>query len=595
MYCPECGTLIEDDVIFCPECGTKVVDDAVDELTSPEAVPESVSASTPRPSIQALMLTHMAALADKLGATEDVVRAVLDDFIAARSAQGIAYTLIDANNCDTGYGRRSLRKGASWTEWADLLRDVRQAADEGKMPNAECLFIIGGNDIVPMPVIRHYLADDGQSTETTIDTDVPYTYPFGAGETQRDLSTGELYDREICYTVGRLPLPADARLDDLTDYLMRAGVQPYIKVRHAYAQCDPHWRRVTNSNVAELKKRNMLRVNAGDVSDKMFYSGIYLTPEVDTDSVSNYLAPETQLAFFNLHGSAAPNSPGFMGQSVTDPSDWRTAIMPSDLQRLTRPNVIVTEACYGARFEGFDTRHSMVQAALAAQTLIYLGSSRIAYGSVDSWYESDEDVKGTLADVLTSEFVHALLSGYTAGDALWMARYTLLDNCEMGPYEATTLAEFNLYGDPTMQVAIAAHGKAASLTDPMPRPLRQPKPRRRSLIRWTGSVRAEKFKTAGLNTSVLRMVRGAVDNQLTQIHEKVAKELYDRWGIRPRQLTGAVNLHYATGKNAVALHYETDDERALSKAKEAGLLTRISVIVSPPAEGSRILAVYAPR
>lgn len=595
MYCPECGTQIEDDAVFCPECGTKVADDVADEVTSPDAVPEAVPVAAPQPSIQALMLTHMPALADKLGATQAAVRAVLDAFIAVRRTQGIAYTLIDGSNCDTGHGRRSVRKGASWTEWADLVRDLYQASSEGRIPDADYLFIIGGNDIVPMPVIRHYLANDGQSTETTIDTDVPYIYPFGGLDTQRYLASGEIYDSEVGYVVGRLPLSTDARLDYLSDYLLRAGALPYIKVRHAYSQCDPHWRRVTHSNVAELRNRNMLCTRAGNATPEMFYLGVYLSPEVDTDSVSSYLTPETQLAFFNLHGSAAPESPGFMGQSVTDSSDWRMAVMPADIQRLNHPNVIVTEACYGARFEGFDTRHSMVLAAFAAQTLIYLGSSRIAYGAVDSMYESDEDVKGTQADVLTSEFVRALLQGYTAGDALCKARYALLDNFELGAYEATTLAEFNLYGDPTMQVAIAASGRAARASDPMPQPKRQLAPKRNRIIKCTSHLRADKLSLDGLNNSVLQMVRGAVDSQLMKIHERVAKELYDHWGISPRHLTGATSLVYTTGKKAIALHYEADDEAALNKAREAGLLTRISVITSPQADDGRILAVYATR
>lgn len=566
-----------------------------DEVTSLETVTEAVPAAEPQPSIQALMLTHMPTLADKLGVTQAAVREVLDAFIAVRRTQGIAYTLIDGSNFDTGHGRRSLRKGAPWTEWADLVRDLYQASSAGRLPNADYLFIIGGDDIVPMPVIRHYLADDGQSTETTIDTDVPYSYPLGGLDTQRYLATGEIYDCEVGYVVGRLPLPTDARLDYLTDYLQRAGALPYIKVRHAYSQCDPHWRRVTYSNVAELRNRNMLGSRVGNATPEMFYSGIYLTPEVDTDSVSSYLTPETQLAFFNLHGSAAPESPGFMGQSVDDASDWRMAVMPADIQRLSRPNVIVTEACYGARFEGFDVSHSMVQAALAAQTLIYLGSSRIAYGAVDSMYESDEEVKGRQADVLTSEFVRALLQGYTAGDALCKARYALLDNFETGPYEATTLAEFNLYGDPTMQVAIAASGRAATASDPMPQPKRQATPKRSRIIKCTSPLRAEKLSLDGLNNSVLQMVRGAVDSQLMKIHERVARELYDCWGIRPRHLTGATNLLYTTGKKALALHYETDDEATLSKAKEAGFLTLISVITSPQADDGRILAVYATR
>lgn len=589
MYCPECGTLIEEDAVFCPECGTRVADDVSGGVSSSEVV-----SATGQPFIQAFMLTNMAALANKLKVTQAAVHVVLDAFIAARKTQGVEYTLIDGNSYDTGYGSRSLRKGATWMEWADMLREVYRASMGGRMPAARYLFIVGGDDIVPMPVIRHYLADDVDSTDTTIDTDVPYAYPYGGQAALRELVTGEIFDKEAQYMVGRLPLPTDARFAYLTNYLERAAALPYVKVRHAYSQCDPHWRKVTRRNVAELRSRNMLRAEASNVKDETCYLGIYLTPEVDNKNVSRYFAPETQLAFFNLHGSAALGSPGFMGQSVEDSSDWRTAITPSNIQSLVRPNIIITEACYGARFIGFDTGHSMLQAAFAAQTLIYLGSSRIAYGSVDSSFSSDEDITGSLADVLTSDFVMALMQGYTAGDALCKARYALLDKHETGPYEATTLAEFNLYGDPTLQMAIAARGKAATVADPMPQPQRQAPPRRSIVTKATCQIKAEKLE-GSLSDSVLQMVRGAVDNQICQIQESIAKELYDYWGIRPRHFLGATRLHFTTGSKALALHYEVDDDEALAKATHEGLLTRISVIASPQGGDNRIKAVYATR
>ena len=588
MYCPECGTRIDDDSVFCPECGTRVADETT------EIAP--VAAAAGECPVQALLLTHLSALADKLGATPSAVRIVLEAFITSRRTQGVAYTLIDANHYDAGYGTRSLRRGAAWTEWADLLRDIWRASEGGRLPKAGYLFIIGGDDIVPMPEIRHYLADDSDTTDRTIDTDVPYAYPFGGQTVQRAITTGEIYDCEPQYAVGRLPLPADARLPYLTGYLEHAAALPYVKVRHAYSQCDPHWQKVTRANISELWDNGMIRSKGNDASDnKTCYSGIYLTPEVDADSVTRYLAPETQLAFFNLHGSAAPGTPGFMGQSVDDPSDWRTAILPAHLKGLERPNIIVTEACYGARFKGYDTMRSMVQAALSGQTLIYLGSSRIAYGSVDSAFDTGEDIKGSLADVLTSEFTEALIAGYTAGDALTKARYALLDQGETGPYEATTLAEFNLYGDPTMQMAVAAHDKAAEATDPMPQPKRQKAPRRTVLMKAVSRIGAEKIGIGGSGSQMLQAVRSAVDNGFLEIQESVARELYEYWGIRPRHLIGATRLQYTSGNKAIALHYEVDEEPARIKAGQKGLLSRISVITSPQNAVRRILAIYATR
>lgn len=590
MYCPECGTLIDADAVFCPECGTRVADDDVaGGVTSAE------TGMAEEPAVQALILTHLSALADKLGTTPAAVHAIIDAFISARHAQGIAYTLIDGGNCNTGNDHRSLSANAPWTEWADLVRDIHHAAERGQMPDAEYLFIIGGDDIVPMPVIRHYLADDGQSTDTTIDTDVPYAYPCGARAAVQGLATCDIYNDSASYMLGRLPLPADADFNYLAGFLQRAAITPYINVQRAYSQCDPHWRKVTRTNVSVLRSRDMLNTGSGCLTDDTCYSGICLTPEVDAVNVSNYLATDTQLAFFNLHGTAAPASPGFMGQSVKDSSDWRVAVMPSHVQSLTQPNVIVTEACYGARFKGFDTRHSMLQSALSAQTLIYLGSSRIAYGAVDSMFAPDKEAKGAQADVLTSEFVSAMILGYPAGDALYMARYALLDNFEIGPYEATTLAEFNLYGDPTLQILVSESGKNAPTSGRAGAPARRRASERIRHQKGAERILAEKMDSDATGISVLQMVRGAVNRQLSSIQETVARELYEHWGIRPRRWTGAARLQFTSGATAVALHCEVDNDAALGRAQRDGLLTRLCIITAPQESGGRILAVYAPR
>ncbi len=566
MYCPECGTRIDDDAVFCPECGTRVADDAAHDAAledAPEAAPEAAA----MPSVEALLLTHLPALADKMGTTVAAVRAALEAFIAGRRAQGIGYTLVD--------GGEVLTRDSSWVQWVDFVSRYYQTGLAGQAPRATHLFIVGGDDIVPMPEFSHYLDD---TTDRTIDTDLPFGYPFGGKDVERALETGAIFNYDSQYVVGRLPIPEDARLSYLTNYLERAVALPYVKVRHAYSQCDPHWRLVTCHNVKELAENGMLKVAAPAVPSDICYQGIYLTPEVESQTVARYLTPETQLAFFNLHGSAAPGVTGFMGQSVNDASDWRKALLPEDMQLLVRPNIIVTEACYGARFKGFTTQESMLQSAFAAQGLLYLGSSRIAYGAVDSKFKDKAEIEGSLADVLTQEFVSSLLQGYTAGDALCKARFHLLDNYETGPYEATTLTEFNLYGDPTLQVAIAAAGKAATVA----------KPKRYNPQKATNNLEAKTMDVVP-QRSILNMVRDAVDSQLQQIHETVAKQLYEYWGIQPRKFLGATRLQYARGTKAIALHYEADEETATAKARQLGLTSRISVVT----EEGKIRAVYA--
>ena len=83
MYCPECGTRLDDDALFCPECGTKVRHDAEPPAagTSPEPQREQQQPerdepqSSPTPQEQpdtravfarGLILTNIATLSQRL-------------------------------------------------------------------------------------------------------------------------------------------------------------------------------------------------------------------------------------------------------------------------------------------------------------------------------------------------------------------------------------------------------------------------------------------------------------------------------------------------------------------------------------------------
>ena len=133
---------------------------------------------------------------------------------------------------------------------------------------------------------------------------------------------------------------------------------------------------------------------------------------------------------------------------------------------------------------------------------------------------------------------------------------------------------------------------------PPPTPCRNPNgeaPKRIIVTKAASPLAAEKLRTDGLNDSVLQAVRSAVDNQLRQIQESVAAELYEYWGIRPRYLIGASRLQYTSGRKMIALQYEVDEELARTKAVANGMLTRVSVIASPQGAGRSIQAVYTTR
>ena len=54
------------------------------------------------------------------------------------------------------------------------------------------------------------------------------------------------------------------------------------------------------------------------------------------------------------------------------------AVTPRQLASAEKPNV-VTEACYGGKFQDYGRGETMLLAAMGDMTLLYLGSSRIAW------------------------------------------------------------------------------------------------------------------------------------------------------------------------------------------------------------------------
>jgi len=43
MYCPNCGSKIDDDAVFCEECGTKITKSQAEDVTNSSATPNTVS------------------------------------------------------------------------------------------------------------------------------------------------------------------------------------------------------------------------------------------------------------------------------------------------------------------------------------------------------------------------------------------------------------------------------------------------------------------------------------------------------------------------------------------------------------------------
>lgn len=575
MFCPNCGKKCEGG-LFCGNCGTKLPAAASKAAPAPicERPPEPahrLSETKEMPSItesahpgnaptikgnpaEGFLFTNLQALARKFGSDSDTLHRVLTAYAETASARGIRYRVVDASdylwlNPEAGRNRRSkLSPADPWVDHAALLADSYRFGRTSDRDETAYLFIIGGEDIIPMPVVKHYMADRPDIHDKDIDSDIPYAYLLGE-RTYPLLLTGKLYEYEQYFHVGRLPLPMDASIDDLAGYLRRAGqAVDGIPLTRYYAQTNLPWGEDSQTVCTPLQQFG-LRTRAADyaqtscemlgtclpvVQGKLFYS-LPVTEEI----IETVFDPEADFYYFNLHGGDQPPQRGFVADINNE--EYFPAISPNHFAAAARPNIFVTEACYGAKFMRYYRNQTMLLTAMTGQTLLFLGSSRSAF--CNNRYPIDN------SDRLANVYMTSLLNGQTAGEALFSARKSFFDydNGRLYDQQLVTISEFNLFGDPSLRVAIDGLGGKIA-----PAPLRKGA----SGPVWCVSESKCLYKAADKGPrSLLEEVRSAVDRNLAAIRQTVDRELYARLGVEPRQLSAIFRNRYADGTEFYAFDY----------------------------------------
>ena len=168
---------------------------------------------------EGVIFTNLQALARKFGTDAAAVRKLLAAYAEASAAHGIRYRIVDAGDYvfrtpEAGRNRAvTLSPADSWVEHGYLLADYYRFGRSTADDETNYLFIVGGADVIPMPVLPQYITDPDYS-DTDIDSDIPYAYLLGE-RTYPMLGTAEIFQYEQYFHTGRLPLAHDASLDDL--------------------------------------------------------------------------------------------------------------------------------------------------------------------------------------------------------------------------------------------------------------------------------------------------------------------------------------------------------------------------------------------
>ncbi len=414
-FCEECGAKLTPGARFCEECGTPVAGGFCTDSVPPAAEAAALDVFSgddwqerwaafvegARGLETGIVLTRQEDLLSQLDMDADGFRDLLSDYIDNRRERGVAYAYLDLQAFRGG-------SGSSPATIVKALRGVFQVA------KPKYLFILGNEKVAGVLRWKNLAEDD--------DDDVPSDLCYSTLDTNSPWE-GQSYDFDETVRVGRLPTYSGE--EDFDSYFANAmRLSGRLGPARPYGLSALVWEAETNHEY-------------GAVSD----GSVDVSPDVESDDVGSRIDPATNLLFINLHGN--DGDAYWYGQ---DGSDYPKAFSPDVLADRDGGYVLGVEACYGAKFiGGLAPDDSILMTALQNGCLAFLGSSRIAYGT------SEPD--GSCADLVVGTFVRRLAEGESAGDAHAEGLKRLLAKEHPDDTDIKTLAEFALYGDPSVRMS----------------------------------------------------------------------------------------------------------------------------------------------
>ena len=401
-YCEECGATLNEGDKFCELCGAPV-----EVVASAEKVAGCAE--------KGIIITRESVLLGQLGADSTAFGEIINWYIKEAVKRGVGYTYI---NLDSKIGCTN--------KPADVVRELCSLVREYQ---PKYLFILGNEDVIGVQSWENR----SQDSDSTVDSDLCYS--------TLDLNSpfeGQKYDFDSILRVGRLPSYDGEELSAFEGYLsVAASNSGRIDEVKAYGLSAHVWEDESND---EFKAVSSKRVET--------------SPDIECEDVEELTAGGENLFFFNLHGSNQTKY--WYGQ---EGGDYPEAVEPLSFEGDAYPFFLGVEACYGAKFiGGLEPKDSILLTALQNYCMAFLGSSKIAYGT------SRPD--GCCADLVVGEYIKCLAKGYSAGDAHVAGLKRLMGTGEVDDSEIKTLAEFALYGDPSVRMMDggASGGKSFTVT-----------------------------------------------------------------------------------------------------------------------------------
>jgi hypothetical protein len=407
--------------------------------------------------VDKVILTNVSALRAKYGpAGLEAVRSAIQKLIAADRRRGLATKLIALDDAAT---MRAFSAPAV-TDAGDARQNKAAVDAVYAKLQPDYILLLGSVDVIPHQKLKNPLYDKkGEDTDVFAPGDLPYACECPHSNNVQDF----LGPTRV---VGRLPDLADAREPS---YLLRllkfaaeaapAGPDTYSDY---FAVSAKIWVRSTRRSVRQIFP------NAKNVAT---------VPANSPEWPANLLA--RRVHFINCHG--ANRATEFFGQPADGAAEFPVSLKASYVDGKISPGTIaVAECCYGGQLKRVpksNTRLGICEVYLKDGAHAFAGSTTVAYGD----FERNGD-----ADLLCQFFIEEILGGASVGRAFLEARHRFVEKASpLDPAERKTLAQFNVYGDPSITpVSVQAPSltSAASTAEVLSAARDERKERRRQLF-----------------------------------------------------------------------------------------------------------------
>ena len=477
--------------MFCEECGTELEPGARFCENCGTPVPQEEKHISFE---NGVILTNLNKLASQLGTTQVSINNLLSEYIDFCKQRGISYSLLNLENQND----LTVDKVISTLKSSSITSKIKY------------VFILGNEEIIPVIEYENQSCD----SDKLVPSDLPYSI---LDKTSPWHGINYAFDKML--RTGRLVSYSGEGFENFSSYFKNVmhyqNSFPGIKT---YSLSAKVWKNETDFEYQKINEPYAKNCNS--------------SPEVNVSTVESYIPKDANLLMFNLHGS---NQTKFWyGQ---EGGEYPEAFSPQNINALTGPFVIGVEACYGANYTGgFTEENSILVKAMQSGCISLLGSSRIAYGT--------SEPEGNNADFMIGEYLKQIKNGTSAGDAhIAGIQRVVCNSKDFSDVEIKTIAEFNLFGDPSISTGRFAKEQTESDTQ------------RSSTISASGKSTGSFFPSLNVNMpDIRRAVRLSLAKVDLKIESAINTYVYEKYAF----MKGSIPKNYRVeGKDLFQSIYTT--------------------------------------